>query len=136
MNFTPKLTSALGRTLIVAVLGSVGWASNAAPAPIAAKQKTSVAQSLQTSGPAPIILAVNAPSGNSTYYQPVSAWYKNKHWWKRNAPIIGGAGGGALVGGLVGGGAGAVIGGAAGGGAGYLYKRSRSHHYYHHPYNK
>ncbi len=61
-------------------------------------------------------------------YQPVSSWYKNKHWWKRNAPIVGGAGGGALIGGLAGGGAGALIGGAAGGGGGYLYKRYRNHH--------
>jgi hypothetical protein len=136
MNFTPKLTSALGRTLIIATLGSVGWTSNAAPAPTAAKQNTSVAQSLQASGPAPVILAVNSAARNSNYYQPVSAWYKSKHWWKRNAPIVGGAGGGALVGGLIGGGPGVVIGGAAGGGAGYLYKRSRRHRYYNHSYKK
>jgi hypothetical protein len=53
-------------------------------------------------------------------------WYKSKHWWKRNAPIVGGAGGGALIGGLAGGGVGAVIGGAAGAGGGALYK-----HYHH-----
>lgn len=39
-----------------------------------------------------------------------------------------GAGGGAVVGGLIGGGAGAGIGALAGGGAGYLYDRNRKHH--------
>ena len=64
----------------------------------------------------------------------LAAWYKNKHWWKRNAPIIGGAAGGALIGGLVGGGKGVIIGGAAGGGGGYLYKRLH-HPHYHQPAN-
>jgi hypothetical protein len=58
------------------------------------------------------------------------AWYKNKHWWKKNAPIIGGAGGGALIGGLAGGGVGAVVGGAAGAGGGALYKHYRDHHHH------
>lgn len=137
MYFTPKLklTSALGRTLLIAALGSVGWTSTVAPAPIAAMQNTPVAQSLQTSGSAPVIFAVETSSGNSNYYQPVAHWYDSKHWWKRNAPIVGGAAGGAIIGGAIGGPAGAVIGGAAGGGGGYLYKRSRSHRrYYHHQY--
>jgi hypothetical protein len=56
------------------------------------------------------------------------AWYKNKHWWKRNAPIIGGAAGGGLIGGLAGGGKGFIIGGAAGAGGGALYKHYRNHH--------
>ena len=61
-------------------------------------------------------------------YRPVSSWYKSKHWWKKNAPIIGGAAGGAVVGGLVGGGHGALIGGALGAGGGYAYKRLKHHH--------
>ena len=71
-----------------------------------------------------------------TYYQPVSSWYKNKHWWKRNAPIVGGAGGGALIGGLAGGGKGALIGGAVGGGGGYAYKRLSHRNRYHRNYHK
>jgi len=51
----------------------------------------------------------------SAYYQPVTHWYKNHRWWKRNAPIIGGAAGGAAIGGLIGGGKGALVGGAFGG---------------------
>jgi hypothetical protein len=66
-------------------------------------------------------------------HQHARAWYKNKHWWKRNAPIIGGAGGGAIIGGLAGGGTGAVIGGAAGGGGGYLYKRLKHSHHHEYP---
>ena len=65
----------------------------------------------------------------SAYYQPVTHWYKNRHWWKRNAPIIGGAAGGAAIGGLFGGGKGAIIGGAIGGTGGYLYKRHKRHQY-------
>ena len=67
-------------------------------------------------------------TARSEYYQPVTAWYKSKHWWKKNAPIIGGAAGGAAIGGLAGGGAGALIGGAIGGGGGYAYKRLKHHH--------
>jgi hypothetical protein len=62
------------------------------------------------------------------YYRPVSSWYKSKRWWKKNAPIIGGAAGGAVVGGLIGGGHGALIGGAIGAGGGYAYKRLKHHH--------
>jgi hypothetical protein len=62
-------------------------------------------------------------------YLTLSAWYKSKRWWKRNAPIIGGAAGGGLIGGLAGGGTGAVIGGAAGGGGGYLYKHMKERRY-------
>jgi hypothetical protein len=58
----------------------------------------------------------------SAYYQPVTHWYQNRHWWKRNVPIIGGAAGGAAIGGLIGGGKGAIVGGAIGGTGGYLYK--------------
>jgi Glycine zipper len=65
----------------------------------------------------------------SAYYQPVTHWYKDRHWWKRNVPIIGGAAGGAAIGGLFGGGKGAIIGGAIGGTGGYLYKRHKRHEY-------
>ena len=56
-------------------------------------------------------------------------WYNNKYWWKRHAPIIGGAAGGGLIGGLAGGGKGALIGGAAGAGGGYLYKHHKDTHH-------
>ena len=124
MNFTPKKSLVLSGILIAAMTASV---RPAAAAPAAAVQVTpAVARSFQANAeaaPAPDLQMV----GNA-YYQPVSSWYKNKHWWKRNAPIVGGAGGGALVGGLVGGGTGALVGGAIGGGGGYLYKRSTHHH--------
>lgn len=68
-------------------------------------------------------------TAGTIHYQPVSKWYKSKSWWKRNAPIVGGAGGGALIGGLAGGGTGALIGGAVGGGGGYAYKKLKNRHY-------
>jgi hypothetical protein len=69
-----------------------------------------------------------ARTAGPAYYQPVAHWYRSKSWWKRNAPIVGGAAGGALIGGLAGGGTGALIGGAVGGGGGYAYKRLKNHH--------
>ena len=113
MNFTPKTKVAPGvcGILTIAAVGFSGFVSDMAP------QKT-----FETREAAPV---VRTPSVN---YQPVAAWYRNKHWWKRNAPIVGGAAGGSLVGGLVGGGTGAVVGGAVGGGGGYLYKRYHHHH--------
>lgn len=60
----------------------------------------------------------------------MAAWYNNKHWWKKHAPIIGGAAGGGLIGGLAGGGKGALIGGAAGAGGGYLYKHLKDKHHH------
>jgi hypothetical protein len=141
MDFTPKTN--VGRVvngiLTAAVVGLIGWASRVASAPqpiVATQDAFAMEEFLQTSDPVPIFPAVEwAPepglqTARPDYYQ-LAAWYKNKHWWKRNAPIVGGAAGGALVGGLVGGGKGALIGGAAGGGGGYLYKRSK-HHYHHH----
>jgi hypothetical protein len=141
MNFTPKIRvgRAVSGILTIAAVGSIGWGSDAASMPIIAKQNTfAIEKSYQANSHVTIIPAVDtvfAPGSEmarSNYYQPVSAWYKSKHWWKRNAPIIGGAGGGALVGGLVGGGAGAIVGGAVGGGGGYLYKRAKRHHEYNH----
>jgi hypothetical protein len=136
MNFTPRINGrfVLSGILAVAVVGLIGWVSYVVPAPapiVATQDAIAVRESFQTS--VPIVPAVHlVPASGQTarpeYYQPIS-WYKSKHWWKRNAPIVGGAGGGALIGGLVGGGKGALIGGAVGGGGGYLYKRSRHHHY-------
>jgi hypothetical protein len=128
MNFTPRVDKAIaGGILTIAVVVLIAWVSHVVPAtaPIA---RHDAFQSFQTSNPAPIVPAVE--QGRTPGYQPI-AWYNNKHWWKRNAPIIGGVGGGALIGGLAGGGKGALIGGAVGGGGGYLYKRSRHHHYHH-----
>ena len=99
-----------------------------APAPVVPTQNTFV---VEKSLPKNVVFTSDPQAAGSFSYQPVSSWYKNKHWWKRNAPIIGGAGGGALVGGLVGGGAGALVGGAVGGGGGYLYKRHNEHHQHH-----
>jgi hypothetical protein len=79
----------------------------------------------------PAVLLTPAPGFQSASVEHIS-WITSKHWWKRNAPIVGGAGGGALIGGLAGGGTGALIGGAVGAGGGYAYKRYRHHHYYHH----
>jgi hypothetical protein len=116
----------------------IEWFQHAVPvsAPMSAGQSTfAVEQSFPTGNARWMDLpATQTPAlqPDGAYYQPISGWYKNKHWWKRNAPIVGGAGGGALIGGLVGGGTGALVGGAAGGGAGYLYKRSRQHHHHHH----
>jgi hypothetical protein len=132
MNFTPKksVTSVISGILTVTVVGLLGWVYQVAPGPIVAVQQTdTVQQSLQTSSAVPLLAAAENPAMSGYSYQPVSSWYKNKHWWKRNAPIVGGAGGGALIGGLAGGGTGAVIGGAAGAGGGALYKHySHRHH--------
>ncbi len=137
MNFTPKMQirPAISGILTVAVVGLMVWASHVAPTP---GPMVATQQALQTSGPVPIVRGVqpavvsDMQAIGPQYYQPISSWYKSKHWWKRNAPIIGGAGGGALVGGLIGGGPGALIGGAAGGGGGALYKHYRhKHHRYH-----
>jgi hypothetical protein len=132
MSFTPKVRG----ILTIAVVGCIGWISHIGPttAPVVTAQK-----SFQISEQTPVVPAIELramsdwQAGGPGRYQLISSWYKNKHWWKRNAPIIGGAGGGALIGGLAGGGKGALIGGAAGGGGGYLYKRLRhDHHHYHH----
>jgi hypothetical protein len=136
MNFTPKknVGSVVGGALTIAVVGLIGWIYHVAPAPIVATHNTlAVQESSQMTDHIPIISTVEAiptpglQAAVPDYYQPVSDSHKNRHWLKRNAPIIGGVGAGALIGGMAGGGAGALIGGAAGGGGGYLYKRSRRH---------
>jgi hypothetical protein len=139
MNFTPKknVGSVVGGALTIAVVGLIGWIYHVAPAPIVATHNTlAVQESSQMTDHIPIISTVDAipttglQAAVPDYYQPVSTGsHKNRHWLKRNAPILGGIGGGALIGGLAGGGTGALIGGAVGGGGGYLYKRSRRHHH-------
>jgi hypothetical protein len=143
MRFTPKIDSgtALCGIAVMAVAGLIGWSGIFSPAPasittenpFAAQGYFQVRDAILVTPAVDMALSSEFQAAMPGQYQLVSSWYKNKHWWKRNAPIIGGAGGGALIGGLAGGGTGALIGGAAGGGAGYLYKRHRSHHhhYYH-----
>jgi hypothetical protein len=139
MNFISKVNLGLltNRFLAAAVLGLI---SHVTPVPaqiFAAQDALAKQQFIQTSNDLRIFTAVEQvlPPGFQTvrpeYYRPV-AWYSSKHWWKKHAPIVGGAAGGALIGGLAGGGTGAIIGGAAGGGGGYLYKRLRHHDHQHH----
>jgi hypothetical protein len=132
MGCIPKIDIKLAVLGIVTLLvaGFIFWDSHPAPAslPPAAEYNSSALPVF----PAVLFSLSALPNSAPESYETVS-WYKSKHWWKRNAPIIGGAGGGALIGGLAGGGTGALIGGAVGGGGGYLYKRHREHHHqYHH----
>ena len=144
MSFTPKIDSrpVVRGILTIAVVGLIGLVGQFVPklTPIGATGEAYALQKIYRAGDqAPLVYAVEtAPAGGlqGTYYQPVSSWYKNKHWWKRNAPIVGGAGGGALIGGLAGGGKGALIGGAIGGGGGYAYKRLSHRNRYHRNYHK
>lgn len=125
MKFTSKLylLPIVCGTLTIPAFGSDNAGNRLTPAPT---------ESIQTNGNVPIVPAVEripfgrVQSASTETFQPI-AWYKSKHWWKRNAPIVGGAGGGALIGGLAGGGVGAVIGGAAGAGGGALYKHYKGH---------
>ena len=80
----------------------------------------------------PVVPAVDHSSAY-VYQTPQQQqhYYRHGHkqsWARRNAPILGGAGGGALIGGLAGGGKGALIGGAVGAGGGALYKHFHHHH--------
>ena len=142
MKFTSKINvgAVASMVLAVAALGSIAWLSRVAPAPPVGRQDTlALQESFEKYGRAPIIPAVDLIPAASlqqgaapdTSYIPVSAWYKDKGWWKRHAPIIGGAAGGGVIGGLAGGGKGALIGGAAGAGGGYLYKHLRDHNHHH-----
>jgi len=134
MNFTPKIKvgTVVGGILALTVVGLIGW-RYIPPTPRIAHQNTCSVEQLFGANEVPHLCPVEAvyrsrfPSAKPLYYQPATAWYKNKHWWKKNAPIVGGVAGGGLVGGLLGGGKGALIGGAVGGGGGYLYKRHKSH---------
>lgn len=139
MEFTEKKNGKFVFTgiLAIAALALIAWVTSVGPAPsviAAGPGLSAVPGTFQSNGPASIVSAVDvtpatrlASASPQYYYQPVTAWYKNKHWWKKNAPIVGGAGGGALIGGLAGGGKGALIGGAIGGGGGYAYKRIKRH---------
>jgi hypothetical protein len=124
--------------LTIAAVGLIGSHVVPAPAPIVVKQEPlAVQNSFQTNERVSIIPAVelipvaSLQRATAENYLPVSAWYKSKGWWKRHAPIIGGAAGGGVIGGLAGGGKGAIIGGAAGAGGGYLYKHMRDRNHRH-----
>jgi hypothetical protein len=144
MNFTPRsnvghIVTVVLTIAVVGLIGSVSRRASVPPSIVVTQDALAMQRSLQTNDPVAIVPAVELAPGPSLQtvrpdydYQPISSWYKNKHWWKRNAPIVGGAAGGALIGGLAGGGKGALIGGAAGGGGGYLYKRLK-HHYHRSP---
>lgn len=137
MKFTPKsYIVPITCGLLIVAAGRNNGINRIAPAaqPTVAVQDTSaLSTTFKTNGNVPIVPAVeriplaDVQASAADNFLPV-AWYKSKHWWKKNAPIIGGAAGGGLIGGLAGGGAGAVIGGAAGAGGGYLYKRHKEHH--------
>jgi hypothetical protein len=143
MDFTPKIKVrpvACGM-LAIAAAGLIGWVGHfiSSSAPVVAKQDVFAERSslqrmdhLQNVPAAEPGRVRGLETIRRQYYQPISAWYKSKGWWRRNAPVIGGAGGGALIGGLAGGGKGALIGGLAGGGGGYLYKHLKQRHDQHH----
>jgi hypothetical protein len=136
MNFTSRIDPGpiVGRVLPIVVLGFVGFAG---PARIIAMPDSSAVRKVAQSGDIPVFPAVEVvPQAGlqgpaQANIQPVTHWYKSKHWWKKNAPIVGGAAGGALIGGLAGGGKGLLIGGAVGGGGGYAYKRLEERHHRH-----
>ena len=137
MKFTSKINPrpAACAVLAVAGLGWMAWAGNVTPvsAPIAAmRDSLAVQDSFHSYDSVAIIPAVDVTpvaSTPGTNYIPAH-WYNNKGWWKRHAPIIGGAAGGGLIGGLAGGGKGALIGGAAGAGGGALYKHLKDQHHH------
>ena len=132
MRFTSRVKTrpivSVGMALALTGMGGNVLASAETMSP----QTAVIAQKSNTAPAVAQAQATTSATPQPQHYKKAH-WYKDKHWWKRNAPIIGGAGGGALIGGLAGGGAGALIGGAAGGGGGYLYKRSRRKH--HHPHD-
>ena len=141
MNFTPKATVgpvASGMLAIaVGLIGSAGHVVSASERSVATQVAFSQQESVPTDehlGIVPVMAQVQAPGPQTARpaTQRKTAWYKNKHWWKKNAPIVGGVGGGALIGGLAGGGKGVIIGGAAGAGGGYLYKHLKHSHHHDH----
>jgi outer membrane protein with glycine zipper len=121
-----KFTSKLYLVSVLGVLLAIGEAGSTSTHPLG----VSVAATSTVQADPARMPAVQLGTA-SAYYQPVTHWYKDRHWWKRNVPIIGGAAGGAAIGGLFGGGKGAIIGGAIGGTGGYLYKRHKRHQYLH-----
>ena len=128
MHFTPKLKirRAVQGILAITAVGLILSVSHIATAPLP------VAANAVFINPAlEYIPTADFRTAGPEYFQLVH-WYNSKHWWKRNAPIVGGAGGGALIGGLAGGGTGALVGGAVGGAGGYAYKRYHHHHHHYH----
>lgn len=133
MKLASKVTAGLiPRGIMALALGLYGWIGS--PPTFAQTAQTALPGQVsnQVDQHFRVVPAVVNSQTTRPDYHKTTHWYKNKHWWKRNAPIIGGAGGGALIGGLAGGGTGAIIGGAAGGGGGYLYKRYKHNHHHHH----
>jgi hypothetical protein len=135
MNFTPKnsVRSAIAVILTIAVVGWIGWVRQTAPIVATTRDADAAVWSFQSNSSARIVPAVYNPDASGYSYELVSS-YKTKHWFKRNAPILGGAGGGALIGGLAGGGTGALIGGGIGAGGGALYKHYHHRHYHNNYY--
>lgn len=139
MIFTSKSGGkAIAGVFLATALVMNGWAGYVNPTRTRTQVAFAQQESFQTnerSLTVPALLQAQAPGPHTALVglQHEKAWYKNKHWWKRNAPIIGGAGGGAIIGGLAGGGKGAIIGGAAGGGGGYVYKRLKHGHHHEYP---
>ncbi len=142
MKFTPKF-NVVPIACGILTIAAVGWHESvnrvgSVQTPTAVMQQAAVQESFPANNSVPIMPAVliQSTGAQEATVQNSSAWYKNKHWWKKNAPIIGGAAGGGLIGGLAGGGKGLIIGGAAGAGGGYLYKHFKHHdhhdHYDHH----
>jgi hypothetical protein len=139
MKFTPKsyVVPIICGVLIIAPTGRNKANDSKDTATVAVQNASATSKIFETNGDISITPAVEriplagAQIAAANDFSTV-AWYKNKHWWKKNAPIIGGAAGGGLIGGLAGGGAGAVIGGAAGAGGGALYKHYKGHHSHHH----
>jgi hypothetical protein len=139
MNFMPKADAGpVASSMLAIAVGLTEWAGQVVPASggvVATQVAFEEPESIQTNRHSRIVPATEltqAPGRQTvrTEHQPRRPGYKSKRWWKKNAPLVGGAGGGALIGGLAGGGKGAIVGGAVGGGGGYLYKRLR--HSYHH----
>jgi hypothetical protein len=129
MKFTPKLcvVSIACGVLMVAEAGGNKAINPTGPEPSAVPGTSMTNSNVLIIPAVERIPLAGAPAATANDFVTVK-WYKSKHWWKKNAPIIGGAGGGALIGGLAGGGAGAIIGGAAGAGGGALYKHYKGHH--------
>jgi len=131
MKFTPKIGAGI---LTIAALGLTGSVNHVALAQAPAQQVFQTDSRARMTPAVEVIPAVDSQRTTRQDYLPVTAWYKDKGWWKRHAPIIGGAAGGGLIGGLAGGGKGALIGGAAGAGGGYLYKHYHEHHHHYSTY--
>ena len=130
MKFTPKLyvVSIACGVLMVAQAGGNKAINPTGPEPSAVPGTSMTNNNVLIIPAVERIPLASGQVATANDYATV-AWYKNKYWWKKHAPLVG-AGGGALIGGLAGGGVGAVIGGAAGAGGGALYKHYSGHHHH------